>query len=231
MTMINETNIDATQPSKLSNRGAKPLARYAGSALTAAALTFALGVTMALMIKTDFIAAEKTDLQAFEINPEIVDIELPRRVLRPDALVKVDIPPAAPRIATAKSPKPDEPPIVLKGDDKVDWTPPVISKGGPIIQAADTNETPLYRSEPVMPPRAQRSGHCIMQFNVSAEGAPYDINAQSCSDKIFARPSIKAVSKWKYRAKVQEGQRVARTGLTTRLTFRLSDGAGKLIPE
>jgi len=231
MTMINETNIDAAQPSKLSNRGAKPLARYAGSALTAAALTFALGVTMALMIKTDFIAAEKTDLQAFEINPEIVDIELPRRVLRPDALVKVDKPPAAPRIATAKSPKPDEPPIVLKGDDKVDWTPPVISKGGPIIRVADTNEAPLYRSEPVMPPRAQRSGHCIMQFNVSAEGAPYDISAQSCSDKIFARPSIKAVSKWKYRAKVREGQRVARTGLTTRLTFRLSDERGKLIPE
>jgi len=213
------------------NETKTPVGRYIGSAGAAGALTFTLGVTMALMIKTNFTPAEKIEAHAFEINPVAEDIEPPRREVKLDILHKVEVPPPTPRIEVVEKTQPSVSIVELKGTDDLDWTLPVISRGDFIINAADSEETPLYRAEPIMPPRAERSGHCVMRFNVSAEGAPYDIQAQSCSQNMFARPSVKAVSQWKYRAKTVHGQRVARTGLSTRLTFQLSDARGQLIPE
>jgi protein TonB len=207
------------------------LSRYIGSAGGAGVFTFALGVTMALMIKTEFTATEKIAAQYFEINPVAEDIAPPTRRVR-DTLVKtVIVPPPAPRIDTAARTLPSEPIVPIESDLKVVWTPPVIHRGGPVIRIADSEEQPLYRAEPIMPPRAERSGHCLMRFDVSADGAPYNITAASCSQSLFQKPSVKAVSKWKYKAKVVDGNRVARTGLTTLLSFNLTDERGNLIPE
>lgn len=211
--------------------GFSPWRRYALSMSLAGALTFALGVTMAVMIKTNFTPDEKIVAQAFEINPEIVDLAPPKRTLKVESLKKVDVPPPTPRIETAAKVKPSEPIVPIEADISRDWTPPVINTAGPIIRIADSDEQPLYRAEPIMPPRAERSGHCVMRFDVSADGAPYNISAASCSQNLFEKPSVKAVSKWKYKAKVVSGNRVARTGLTTRISFNLTDERGNLIPE
>lgn len=205
--------------------------RYLLSSTIAAGLTFTLGVSMALMIKTNFSPAEKIAAQNYEINPADNMIEPPVRKLRVEKREKIEVPPATPRIETAAKMKPSEPIVPLGGDINLDWKPPVILSGAPIVRISNQDETPLFRVEPVMPPRAQRSGHCVVKFNLSADGAPYDITAQSCSQNLFERPSIKAVNKWKYKAKIVEGQRVARKGLTTRLSFNLSDEFGKIIPE
>ena len=205
--------------------------RYLLSSTIAAGLTFALGVSMALMIKANFSLTEKLEVQNFEINPVDNMIDPPVRKLRVEKVKKIEVPPATPRIETAAKMKPSEPIVPLGGDRNLDWKPPIISSGTPIVKISDQDETPLFRVEPVMPPRAQRSGHCIVKFNLSADGSPYDITAQSCSQNLFERPSIKAVNKWKYKAKIVEGQRVARKGLTTRLSFNLSDERGRIIPE
>ena len=205
--------------------------RYVASAGLAGLATFGLGVSMALMIKTSFTPADKIEAEAFNINPVAEDIAPPQRRTRQDMRRDVIVPPPAPRIALAEKTAPSEPIVPLAGSNDLVWTPPVISAGLRAIEIADRDEKPLYRVEPVMPPRAERSGHCIMRFDVSAEGTPYNISAQSCSQDLFKRPSVKAVGKWKYTAKVIQGQRVARTGLTTRLTFNLSDERGRLIPE
>jgi protein TonB len=87
---------------------------------------------------------------------------------------------------------PSEPIVAVGGNADIDWKIEPLDTASNIIQI-DTNEQPLYRSQPIMPQRAQKSGHCMMRFDVSAE--------------------------------------VSRTGLTTRLTFNLSDERGNLIPE
>ncbi len=208
-----------------------PLTRYVGSAALAATLTFGLGVTMALMIQSRFAPQEKLEPQAFQINPEIVDIDLPRRKVTPDIILKVEVPPPSPRIATAQKMQPSVPIAKTLNDPELDLKLPVILGTGPIVKIVDQDEQPLYRAPPVLPRSAERSGHCLMRFNVSAEGSPYDIIAESCSENIFARPSVKAVSKWKYRAKIMNGQRASRTGLTTRITYQLRDERGDIIPE
>ena len=52
-----------------------------------------------------------------------------------------------------------------------------------------------------MPPRAEKSGHCKVRFDVSPEGTPFNIDAYSCTQSVFKRESIKATSKFKYNPK------------------------------
>lgn len=70
-----------------------------------------------------------------------------------------------------------------------------------------------------------------MAFDVNAQGTPYNIRAASCSQSLFARASVKAVSRWRYRSKVVGGKAVARTGVRNRIVFQLTDGSGRLLPE
>ena len=82
-----------------------------------------------------------------------------------------------------------------------------------------------------MPPRAERSGHCKVRFDVSPEGQPFNIVSTYCTQSLFERASIKSVQKWKYKPKTVEGRSVARSGVESKITFRLTDERGKLIPE
>ena len=70
-----------------------------------------------------------------------------------------------------------------------------------------------------------------MRFDVSPEGAPFNITATYCSQRVFERPSVKAVTKWKYNPKVVDGRSVSRSGVETKISYRISDERGKIIPE
>jgi protein TonB len=39
------------------------------------------------------------------------------------------------------------------------------------------------------------------------------------------------VTKWKYNPKIVDGRSVARMGVESKITFRLTDERGKIIPE
>jgi len=82
-----------------------------------------------------------------------------------------------------------------------------------------------------MPTRAERSGHCDVRFNVSAEGAPYDIKVTRCTQSLFERSTLRSVAKWKYRPRIENGQAVAMQGITNRVVYRLTDERGEIIPE
>jgi len=82
-----------------------------------------------------------------------------------------------------------------------------------------------------MPPRAEKSGHCTVRFDVSPEGSPFNVTAPYCTQSLFKRASVKSVEKWKYNPKIVDGRSVARSGVESKITFRLSDERGKLIPE
>jgi len=87
------------------------------------------------------------------------------------------------------------------------------------------------RIQPIMPPRAEKSGHCKVRFNVTAQGQTYEILATYCTQSVFKRSTIKAVQKWTYNPKIQSGLTVARQGVETLITFNLTDERGFLILE
>ena len=82
-----------------------------------------------------------------------------------------------------------------------------------------------------MPPRAEKSGHCKVRFDVSPEGAPFNVQATYCTQSLFERASIKSVQKWKYNPKIVDGRAVARSGVESKITFKLTDERGRMIPE
>lgn len=204
--------------------------RYMVAGVVGLGLTAALGLTMAGLIRVDFAPETKTETTSFEINPVIEDIKIIKGRTELQPYKAVEVPPAAPRLATDSS-ESVRVPIITAAKTELDWKPPAIDKTAFVIYAADTDEQPLLRPAPIMPRRADRSGHCIMAFDVTAEGTPFNIQAAQCSDTLFVRASEKAVAKWRYRPKVTDGQAVMRKGMRNKITFRLTDGAGRIIPE
>jgi len=82
-----------------------------------------------------------------------------------------------------------------------------------------------------MPPRAGKSGHCRMRFDVSPTGVPFNVIATICTDSVFERSSIKSVQRWKYNPKIVDGRAVVRSGVENKITYRLHDERGNIIPE
>lgn len=93
------------------------------------------------------------------------------------------------------------------------------------VGGSDRDVIPLVRIEPDYPPRAASrgiEGYVIVQFTITPAGTikdPKVVEAQP--EGIFDSAAIKAVSKWKYNPKIEEGVAVERRGVQIRLAFKL----------
>ena len=185
----------------------------------AALVVFGLFMLMIYLISGDFQPGEKSENASFEINPVIEDVETIERETKIDRVEQVQTPPPPPMIERAQADKPSERIASLEGAVP-EFEAPKIDKTSFKIAVSDRDAQPLVRIPPVPPPDAQESGHCDMTFDVSPDGQPFNINA-NCTDRVFRRSSVRAVEKWKYQPKIQDGAAVGRTGVQTRLTYRI----------
>lgn len=94
-----------------------------------------------------------------------------------------------------------------------------------------TEPTVCARLPPVMPEQANRSGHCMIQFDVLETGWVTNERTVSCTQPLFAKASLSAIQMWYYVPKTQRGQTLRTTGFETKITFRLTDESGVLIDE
>jgi len=204
--------------------------RLAPSAVLAVGVTCLIGLGMTTMIKSEFTPQEKSEKLTFEINPVPDDILPPEPRLEPEQVKRVETPPPPPRIEQVDATEPTVEIVSLDGGVP-DFEMPEIDQEDFIITVSDGDPQPLVRIAPIMPPRAEKSGHCRVRFNVSAEGAPYDVVATYCTQSLFERATIKSVQRWKFKPKVVNGRNVAMVGLENKVTYQLSDERGRLIPE
>lgn len=204
--------------------------RLAPSAVLAVGVTVAITLGMAAMIKTEFTPQDKSEDLAFEINPQVEEPPVITRTDRVLEVKRVETPPPPPVIERTPTTQPTERWVDL--DSPIpDFDFPEIEQDDFVIVVSDKNADPLVRIAPIMPPRADRSGHCKVRFDVSAEGAPYNVTATYCTQTLFERATIKSVQKWKYSPKIRNGLPVAMTGVENRVTYRLEDERGNIIPE
>ena len=204
--------------------------RLAPSAVLAIGVTALIGLGMAAMIKSEFTPQEKSEKLTFEINPVPDDILPPQDRLMPEQVRRVETPPPPPKIKQAEATEPTVEIVPLDGDIP-DFEMPEINQEDFVITVSDREVQPLVRIAPIMPPRAEKSGHCKVRFNVSAEGTPYDVQTTYCTQSLFERATIKSVTRWKFNPKVVNGRHVAMTGVENKVTYRLTDERGQLIPE
>jgi len=196
----------------------------------AALVTIGLFVLMMTLIAEEFKPQEKVATASFEINPTVEDIKVIKRETKVDKVRKVVTPPPPPQIERQQAAKPQERIASLEGAIP-EFEAPKIDKQNFKIAVSDRDAQPLVRIPPIMPPRAEKSGHCRVRFDVSPEGAPFNVSATYCTQSLFQRATIKSVQKWKYNPKIVDGRAVARTGVENKVTYRLTDERGKIIPE
>ena len=140
-----------------------------------------------------------------------------------------------------EKPQPDKPPPVpevpqiniSKGnlENDVGQTSFKTDVGGalsklPIGQGTDRDIVPLVRINPEYPPRALSrgiQGWVIVQFTITSTGTVKDQKVVDSSNKIFDDAALKAIGRWRYNAKVEEGVAVERRGVQTKLVFQLEN--------
>lgn len=91
--------------------------------------------------------------------------------------------------------------------------------------ASDTDIVPLVRVNPAYPPQAAErkiEGWVIVEFTISARGSVEDAEVIAAQPPgVFDTAAIRAIRKWKYKPKIENGEPVERTGVQVRLTFEL----------
>ena len=90
---------------------------------------------------------------------------------------------------------------------------------------------PLVRIPPIMPRNARRSGHVIVVFDIDETGKPFNVRVLSSSEEIFEQPAMQSVEKWMYTPVDRGEDTKVRKDVSSKITFKLSDQTGKLIPE
>jgi len=196
----------------------------------AAFVTISLFLLMMTLIAEEFKPQEKVASASFEINPTVEDIKVIKRDTKVQQVKKVITPPPPPMIERQQAAKPQERIASLEGAIP-EFEAPKIDKQNFKIAVSDRDAQPLVRIPPIMPPRAEKSGHCRVRFDVSPEGAPFNVVTTYCTQKLFERSTIKSVQKWKYNPKIVDGRSVARKGVENKVTYRLTDERGRIIPE
>jgi protein TonB len=98
---------------------------------------------------------------------------------------------------------------------------------GPGPGGSDHDATPIIRIDPQYPAPALRrgiEGWVQVQFAVTASGMVRDVVVIDASPAgVFDEDTLKAVRRWRYSPKIEDGIAVERVGLQTVIRFRLPE--------
>ena len=206
------------------------IVRWIGGIIVAACITFLLFTLMRVLIAGDFKLQPKQEKLSFEVNAKIEEVKVTRKDVKVSKVRRVVTPPPPPMIERQQASQPTVAIASLEGAIP-DFETPKLDRQNFKIAVSDRDAQPLVRIPPIMPPRAEKSGHCKVRFDVSAQGAPFNVIATYCTSSVFKRSSVRSVQKWKYNPKIVSGRTVARTGVESQITFRLTDERGNILPE
>jgi len=195
-----------------------------------AVITFFLYVLMAFLVDGDdaFTNAKKEQI-VIEINSTPPETK---------AQTRVRVPPPPP-------PPPPEPPKQQMVQDSqtndvgtIGFNAPTVDIGGAdaglndpsSAMMRDGDATPIVRIEPKYPPQAARdgiNGWVKLRFSIMPDGSVDEIEVIDAQPKrVFDREAIRAMKRWKYSAKVENGVALKQTGLTIQLDFNLDSSGG-----
>ncbi|OLF72335.1 hypothetical protein AWH62_10910 [Maricaulis sp. W15] len=192
----------------------------------AAIITVFLFYVMQDLIKTDAVEQEQeAEDIVFSINDEVAEVEARRRDTTIEDVQQVDPPPPPPQIERQRAEQPSEGLATVMGAIP-DFEAPQLNSDSVNFSVSDRDAQPLVRIEPQYPLRAAErgiEGSCWVRFDVTPDGTPTNIDIYRCDSSFFERASTRAVERWRYNPKVENGVPVARRGVETRFDFRLAE--------
>ncbi len=201
------------------------MARHVSAAFLAIVVTFGLFYLMQALILSEGGELGEATGSLIEFVRLKKESELETKKRKMPEKKEPEEPPPPPDLSMSRSQMPDQDlgEMAFAIDVGVDMT------GGPDLSAAasDTDVVPIVRVNPQYPLRASErgiEGWVEVQFTISQTGTvkdPVVLNAKP--QNIFNRAALRAIRKWKYNPKIEDGEPVERPGVKVRLTFQLQD--------
>ncbi|WP_371395488.1 energy transducer TonB [Fretibacter rubidus] len=90
---------------------------------------------------------------------------------------------------------------------------------------------PAVRFPPIMPRSAKRSGHANVRYDVDDSGKVTNATIINSTEAVFERNSLKCVESWDFEPLQTDDDPETRKGLVTKISYRLTDEKGRIIPE
>lgn len=151
-----------------------------------------------------------------DTTPEMKEREPPRRE-------KPEQPPPPPQMNVAKNMNPGE---------AVGEIIPMLDTGAELQEAtslgaagADSDVVPLVRVDPDYPPQARQrriEGYVDVIFTIGPAGTVEDARVvNSRPPAVFDEAALRAVRRWRYNPRVEDGVAVSRPGVKVRIRFEL----------
>ena len=201
------------------------MGRLIVSILLGGAIAFALFVLMAKLI------ANSSKPQEEVAPPIVIDIVMSARDDSTQTRNRVPPPPPPPPSAPPKVP-PVEPDTADANTDGMSFNMPAVDVGGASIDIGgvgamqrDGEATPIVRIEPKYPMQAARDGKegwVKLSFTINEIGGVEDIEVIDADPKrVFDREARRALSKWKYKPKIQDGKAEKQFNMKVQLDFKL----------
>ena len=184
--------------------------------------TFGLFFVMQWLIEMNVSPEEEergAQLIDFVRLPKELEIETKKRKL-PEKKQEKPRPP--PDIDMARAPRPQV--GMTAGISIPRFSMRGISMGG---APSDMDVIPLVRIPPQYPRRAQQlgiEGWVLLEFTITPAGTVTDAEViDSEPRRVFDRAALRAIERYKYKPKIENGQPVARTGMQIVIEFELED--------
>jgi len=204
------------------------MVRFLVSILLGAAVTFGLFAFMAFLVSPGDRSKDKVqDHIIVEVNttPPKSSTEARRRVPPPPPP-----PPKAPPKQQVSEPE------VSNDSNGLEFNMPGVQMAGASTGLSapgadfgrDGDATPIVRIEPRYPIQAARDGKegwVKLSFTINEIGGVEDVKVIEAKPKrVFDKEAKRALRKWKYKPKVEEGKVLKQTGLTVQLDFKMDGG-------
>jgi periplasmic protein TonB len=198
------------------------IARYSVSFISGVVITFALLWVMQVLIATGRKAV--VDEQDFSLG-DFIRVRKEEIVNRDE-----DDPEPPPEVEEAPPEMPDVQADNLDTSQSLNIGGPggnlEFNLAGGRIGMGEGDYLPIVKVAPIYPRRAQTrglEGQCLIQFTVSTTGATKDAEVVECTSSLFANASRKAVEKFKYKPRVEDGVAKEVRGVQHIITFKLED--------
>ncbi len=202
------------------------MVRFIVSILLGGVVAFALFVIMAELIANSSRPAEKPS------PTPIIDIVMAKPDDSTQVRKRVPPPPPPPPKEPPKI-EPVEPDVSDIDTDGLSFNMPTVDVGAASIDIGgvgamrDGEATPIVRIEPKYPVAAARDGKegwVKLSFTINEVGGVEDVKVIEADPKrVFDREARRALSKWKYKPKIEDGKPMKQYGLTVQLDFKLDN--------
>ena len=200
------------------------MARHLTAAFLAIGVTFSLFYLMqALILGQDTRLGESSGTMIDFVRLK-KDSELETKKRKMPDKQEPEEPPPPPALVLAKSNKPSQDlgEMIFAIDVGVD-----VGRANIAIAASDSDVIPIVRVQPQYPLRAAErgtEGWVEVEFTISKLGTVKDaVVMNSYPSSVFDRVALKAIRRWKYNPKIEDGEPVERPGVKVRLRFDLSN--------